>query len=289
MFIGIGILSLIAGSFYWYLMNEKRNPKEATRMSGNAQTSAIGQYFIEVPVVTLIEITDSVPALRYTYTISYPEIALLGHPDHAKQANAVIKTFVLDILDAFKRNLEPEGDGPDTAHVASDLTVQTTASLLSPTILSFRFDYAEYIAGSAHPNQQTRILNYDIEEQKILGTEELFLSPEAALGLLSHYSETALRKKFSDLSEREFQETVLPGVIPMRENFRSVALKKDGLIVIFDPYQVAPYARGTKVLFIPLEDIADMLAPRVREAMTLAETNIREATPEFHSQMETGE
>ncbi len=280
MVIGVLLIILISVGAYAYLTQEKSSggvgsvsPQVAT-----PQTSALEQDFIEVPAITYLTSSDSVPSLRYTYSISYPAIALTGHQNQARAANSVIKTFVLDLLESFKKNLEPDGSLPSADNQTSDFALQSRPSLLSPTIISFRFDTAEYIAGGAHANNQTHVLNYDIEQSTIYSTEDLFASTTLALPFLSAYSRKILRERFSDISPKDFETTVLPGTAPTKENFRSVAIAKKGIIVIFDPYQVAPYARGTQEVVIPINDVHELLSPRVQVAIQLSEANLLEAT-----------
>ena len=251
-----------------------------------ARTPTLSQEYVEVPVVTYTEMSDSVPSLRYAYNINYPTVALLGHPDMAKATNAVIKTFVLDLLNAFKKNVEPDGAEPNADDMSSDFTMRAGVQLLSPTIVSFRFDSAEYVSGSAHPSHQTHILNYDIENGVVMRTEDLFASSSVALPLVAKHIQEMAKANISDTTEKEeFDTMFLAGTLPTLENFRSIALSKEGLRVYFDEYQVAPYSRGGQEFLIPIDKIQNLLSKRTSEAIRQSKANIEEMMPENTGKM----
>ncbi len=257
-----------------------------TKKTAAKKTQAVlrTEGFVEVPTFMLHTETGSNAQKEYAYNVSYPSIALLLHPTHAKETNVVIKTFALDILHEFEKSFDetvPQVSGALAGSgFTSDFTMKASASLLSPTIISLRFDSAEYITGSAHPNNETRILNYDIETRRILDTGDLFASSSEALPFLSAFTRRALRERFTDLSEQEFEDTVMAGVAPLRENFHRVALTKNGLLVIFNPYQVAAYARGTQEIQIPLAALSGLISERTQNAITLSRENFVEAVEE---------
>jgi hypothetical protein len=51
------------------------------------------------------------------------------------------------------------------------------------------------------------------------------------------------------------------GAGPNGDNFARWALVEEGLILFFDPYQVAPYAAGPQVVTIPRAALAGVAAP----------------------------
>jgi hypothetical protein len=79
---------------------------------------------------------------------------------------------------------------------------------------------------------------------------------------------------------------IISGTEPTRENFQHISLTQEGLTVNFNPYQIAPYARGNQQVHIPLPHLENILSPRILEAITLAKTNLVEATPETETATE---
>ena len=183
----LGAILLLGYGVYAYLYrNDERSPTYEKSVQEES-TSQLENDFIEVPVLTFINERNTEASQKYTTDISYPSIALVGHSSLAKEANTVIKTFALDMLREFQKNIEEDtvdlsNAGADSG---SDFTMRSNPTLLSPTIVSLRFDSVEYFAGAAHPNHQTRVLNYDIETHRIISTLDLFASSSSALPFLS--------------------------------------------------------------------------------------------------------
>lgn len=250
------------------------------------ETSKAAAVPVEVPVLSDTAIVSSDQAKRYNIEVHYPTVLLAQHPELAKDANAVIRAFASDTIATFTKEVD-EMDSPNVPkEFTSDLFVRWSALLLSPTIISIRFDESEYTAGAAHPNSLSRILNYDMERHLLLQTPDLFASSTRAIPFLSTYTREKLKDILSDQPKELYDSQALPGTEPTTENFSVVGITKTGLLVVFSPYQVAPYARGTIQIAIPSSDIADELAPRVKESMIAATTNITEATPENASTTE---
>lgn len=240
---------------------------------------------VEVPVVTPENDIDTDQAKHFTINIQYPKISLIQYPTLAKEANDVIAAFVANIKNDFKKHIDEMPPNDVRKDFTNDLTMRFTPLLLSPTIISIRFDTSEYIAGAPHPNNHVRILNYNFSKHLVLSPADLFASSTQALPFLSTYSRSALRTLFVDMTEEELVIQMIPGTAPTHENFREVGITKTGLVVLFDPYQVAPYARGVLEVKIPLADMhppreeSELISYDVKEAIRMATENIVEATP----------
>lgn len=276
----LGVLALVSaagGIFWWWNMRSTdTGPISLT------QETSLEAELIEVPLLTSATETLSDQTLRFTIDVHYPTVLLHGNPLYAKEANDVVGGFVDTIIGEFKDNVEESrmavrsSEFIDSEHT-SDLTMRFTPLLLSPTIISIRFDVSEYYAGAAHPNNYARVLNYHFKKQQLLSTQDLFASSTLAFPFLSEYTREALRSMFFDVSEEEFALQVFPGTATQGENWRAVGITKNGLTVIFNPYQVAPYARGIPEVKIPLRDLEPVISDEVKGAIRMAEENILEA------------
>jgi hypothetical protein len=281
-FLGFVILivcGLLAALFWVKNIGDNVVPGKSTIAPGD-EAKLGGSRLEEVPVLSDTKIAESDPAKRYGIELHYPTLSLAQRPDLAKDANAVIATFASDTVSAFKKDVDELYSPLVPKDMTSDLNVRWSALMLSPTIVSIRFDESEYIAGSAHPNSQTRILNYDLERHLLLQTKDLFASSSQALPFLSSYTREKLRSILSDQPKELFDQQALPGTEPTMENFSVVGITKSGMLVVFTPYQVAPYARGTIQIPIPLSDLGGIISERARSAIDMASTNIVEASPE---------
>lgn len=275
----IMIVCALLGTFFIVKMrSDSIKPVTATR--GSESDARLTAKPIEVPTLTDSAITKGDQSKRYNIEVHYPVVLLAQHPELAKDANAVIRAFASDTIEKFTADVEDMYSPNVPKEFTSDLSVRWSAQLLSPSIISIRFDESEYIAGSAHPNTQTRVLNYDMERHLLLQTGDLFASSTKALPFLSNYTREKLKLILSDQPEDIFNSQALPGTEPTVENFSTISITKDGLLVIFPPYQVAPYARGTIQIPILLSELGDEISPRIRESIGLSVTNIVEATPD---------
>lgn len=284
------ILAIILIGGFFYFNTQVRSENGVSQDTRTSEDGNALKQLIEVPLLTNKNTTTSNPSAHYTTDLRFPELALTAHPELAKEANAVITAFVQDLTTKFIENATATSGGPAQEITGSDLTLNWTALLVSPSLVSIRFDYSEYVAGSAHPDNRTRILNYDFERHLLLPPTALFASSTQALPFLSSYTRSALKTKLSENPESEFNAFVMPGTAPRYENFQEVGITKTGLLVIFNPYQVAPYARGTIEVPIPLESLSPsptstepILSLAVTRAIELATTNFKEASIESSS------
>lgn len=283
----VGVLIIGVGGFFALIHARKTDLTPPLHNLSNQETinPSTGDVLVEVPVITPLDEIFTSPERHLTINIQYPKISLLQHPTLAKEANSVITAFVANIKNEFQKNVDeiPLSDTP--SDFTSDLTMRFTPLLLSPTIISIRFDASEYIALAAHPNNHVRILNYDVAKHLLLAPTDLFASSTQALPFLSTYSRAALRTLLGNMTEEELTIQMIPGTTPSHENFKEVGITKTGLVVLFDPYQVAPYARGVLEVKIPLSDMSppreqeELISVDVREAIRMATENIVEAKP----------
>jgi hypothetical protein len=282
----LGIIIASTGGLIALRHAQRSDPPRYESMTQETTNVSAQNALVEVPVVIPVNDLLTDQQQRFTMNIQYPNVALAQHPLFAKEANDVIAAFVANIKSDFQKSVTeiPSKNKPED--FTSDLTMRFTPLLLSPTIISIRFDTSEYVAGAAHPSNHVRILNYDFAKHLLLSPTDLFASSTQALPFLSTYSRSVLRTLFADMTENDMTLQMLPGTAPTHENFQEIGITKAGLTVLFNPYQVAPYARGVPEVRIPLADMSpplqteELLSPDVKGAIRMAEDNIVEAEPE---------
>jgi hypothetical protein len=128
-------------------------------------------------------------------------------------------------------------------------------ALLSPAgdILSLKFDITMYFDGAAHPNSYSLTFNYDLAVGQQLNLYQIFLPGSDYLGPIAAYCKTQLASR-----EIAYFEG---GAEPVLENYRNWNLTTDGLLISFDPYQVAPYAAGPQTVLIPYSELITLIDP----------------------------
>lgn len=251
--------------FAWMLAGqEKRAFVDTTRTApetNKAKESLVAPILVNTTYKNLSTTTES------TIDISYPALHMSAHPDIEAQANVAIKNFIEKIVADFAQETAGESVEKLPANTRSSLTMNWDPMLISPEVISVRFNYSAYIAGTAHPNNMSRVLNYDLTQGKVLNTQDLFISPDNALSLLSAFARDTLKKEMGNLSSKEFEEQVIPGTEPTIENFGAVALTKQGFLIIFNPYQVADYARGTQDILMSTKELEGKITVTAQNAL----------------------
>lgn len=153
-----------------------------------------------------------------------------------------------------------EWESPDPEWTSS-FDAEGSVLWARPPILSIVLDVTVFYAGAAHPGHYVITLAWDADRRRALRTDDLF---EAGSAWAEVLSEAAIPTLESDLGEMADPSWIAEGAGPDPENFKRWALVEEGLIVFFDPYQVAPYAAGPQAVTIPravLADVADPAGP----------------------------
>ena len=91
---------------------------------------------------------------------------------------------------------------------------------------------------------------------------------------LSTLSREALGERISKEELASDPEWVESGTAPAAENFDNILLLADGTILVrFDKYQVAAGVEGVVEVVLPLDAIADLLKPEIRELLGIGGRN----------------
>ena len=113
-------------------------------------------------------------------------------------------------------------------------------------------------SGGAHDIRFDRVYYYDLASLKelylsdVIENEELFLEELKDLA-----KEELLKEHKNDIYED--QELLDIGLEGTKENYCNLFFTKDGLHILFPPYQVGPWKSGEIIVNIPFEKIAKYL------------------------------
>jgi hypothetical protein len=137
--------------------------------------------------------------------------------------------------------------------------MQTQVFFNDAHLLSMGFYEYEY-AGGAHGMYQTRVMTFDLINQRVLGLQDVFkkgFEPEL-MALL----ERIARKRAGLDEDESFEQYYFTPDIPVTENFY---LTPKGIVFSYPPYEIAAYAAGQIEFFIPFADISEWLQPGIGE------------------------
>ncbi|WP_455672329.1 DUF3298 domain-containing protein [Phocaeicola sp.] len=216
---------------YSYLKESGENDTIAQRINETAQTVSLGK--------------------------EYARIAPASAVDSFK--NVYIANYRKDVAELYREDIKngtPKENLPSWYNYEYMLNTQFSDG--KEGVLNFTSDTFEY-TGGAHPNQWGRWLNFDKNNGRQLGLNDVFLSTAEA-----PICEMLLKELIEEMAERLENDNIKTvedlqneGVlnstnIYIPENF---LLKKGEVSFLYNKYDIAPYALGAIVLSLPYADI----------------------------------
>lgn len=206
------------------------------------------------PEVSVKKIAQKNLAQHYSIDVEYP--VLSGMSDLKIQ-----KIINLDIFDAVSKI--QNGFIQDAAQTNSyniddenTLLVRYETFALSRRVASFEIDVSEYTVGAAHPGDFIETLNYDLSNGHLLALGDIF-HPQSSY--LSRISEISVANLSQQLGQQGLSDWRQEGARPVAENYQNFVLTDNALVIIFNPYQVAPSAAGILQVIIPYAQLKNII------------------------------
>ena len=189
---------------------------------------------------------------RYEIKVEWPELEWAGNPQ-VEAFNQAAEALAQEEIATFKQGVANTPNEPAFQEFSSSLSVGYLPTYMDSGLFSVRMNVGFYMAGAAHPAHYSHAITYDLSAGRVLALEELFQPGSAYLETLSTFC-------LEDLAARgtlAWEE----GALPKAENFQDWNLTPGGLEIMFDEYQVAPYASGPQTVLIPYERLKDVMNP----------------------------
>ena len=183
-----------------------------------------------------------------TKFVSTPRID--GDDPEAAAFNRFIETGVKDDIDPAIATAPKPDDG--TEDDANSLVVDT----VNPVRISMSLNLYSYGHGAAHGNPGVTYIHYLRAQQRRLAAADVFAGSgwQAKLQTLALAAVKKAEGEDLMLDDPASINDIVIG--PARWDF-----SKDGLILQFEPYEIAAYAFGSPTVTIPWADLKDVLAP----------------------------
>jgi hypothetical protein len=167
----------------------------------------------------------------------------------ARQFNREVSTSIQKQVDAYAK--------ADHNQVEADMLTDTLwlnyeVRYADSHLISVDFPQSVYFSGAAHPLSGHRTLNYDLDSGRAITLAELF-TPGS--GYLKVIADNATRALEGSQLGAFFPE----GATPDLNNYGSWLIEPSGLVIVFDPYQVAPYSEGSPTVFIPFTALRQII------------------------------
>jgi hypothetical protein len=230
---------------------------------------------VEVEVWQLVqhERQADLPEVDFTMLVQYPLIEGSDH-ENVRWFNDLVEDFVQHEIDenhSWLADTEPldgismfaevyysipsardwrlDGAEPDLRRRPADaVLLQAGHDVLGVLFVNF------YYFGGAHPGSSYRAINYDFTTGRELALNDLFVPGAAYLERMAEYCSEQL------LARLEF-EIWEDGVAPELENYQDWVVTPLGLLIVFEEYQVAPYAAGPQQVVVPYDLLTDLIHP----------------------------
>ena len=259
---GLVVAVVILGGVIWYMAT---HPAPAVPAPTDTATST-------TPGTTTTPTTLNESAAYYEIKAAYPLSTNLRASASASadaKAVEVMKQFEVNTIDGFKEqgnfdHLTAEDItmlGFDKGRKESlDITYQGKTGAHT---VSYLYTIVEDTLG-AHPNTFFRAFTFDAKSGEGLDIGDIFAPGVNYLSILSMQSRKLLP---ATIAAREGIKAsgvdtayIARGTTPDADNFQTWYLEGSNMVIVFPPYQVAPYAAGAQTVTIPLAQIATSVA-----------------------------
>lgn len=250
---GLAVIVLIGGLFYWYVSREPR-PVDPLLLSAETPETA-GE----------IEETSRFYEIEAVYPASTPLRESAGAEADA-EAVAILKGFTENQVASFKERGAFESVSPEDEEMLGydrgrkQALAITYEEYEAAATVSYVFTIYEDTLG-AHGNTYFRTFTFDQETGESLRLSDLFSPGADYLELMSLLSREKLADALGEGADMEYLES---GTLPLEESFQSWYVEGGALVLLFPPYQVAPYAAGAQEARIPLPELGTAIIPKYR-------------------------
>ncbi|MDO8407753.1 MAG: RsiV family protein [bacterium] len=188
----------------------------------------------------------------YDIAANYPTTTPLS-AQASKTAVEAMQGWIIDTVSQFKSE-----NGLNQGPKLSLQILYLIAS--SPHTVSYIFTTSEE-TGGAHPNVFFKTFTFDKQAGAELSLADLFAPGADYLGMLSKIARAKLPALIGQYAD---QKMITDGTTPETNNFQNFFVDNATLDILFEPYDVAPYAAGSQTLQIPLADLASILKSEYR-------------------------
>ena len=185
----------------------------------------------------------------------------------AREFNRLARALVVEDVTPYiesERDHEKEGD-PNWKDVEEWREVYHKVVYASDEVASVLFFVEGYNWGAAHSHHKPVTLNFDLKAGREIGLAQVFRPGSDYLRTVSELCTEDLERQFAGrLGPRPFGAgpTLLEGLKPKPENFDAWVVTRDGLVFVFEEYQVVAYADGEPKVLIPFARLKEILDPR---------------------------
>jgi Protein of unknown function (DUF3298) len=184
---------------------------------------------------------------NYSINASYPKT-------NSETITGYFKSYIDEAISQFKTDTSWSSENESAS--SSMLTLDSNyESIKSATVQNYVFSTSLY-TGGAHGMQIRKTFSFSPDGQ-LLTINNLFNNPKD-LEIFSKIVQNKLLKR-----ENAQADWINDGAGPKIENYQSFIIKDDGVVVLFDQYQVAPYSDGQIDIFVTNKELSTISNPEI--------------------------
>lgn len=240
-----------------FFLKNKNNNQETT--STQVQTTTENENPFEINV-TYNDVTDSVNAgdgtILINYLASFPEFSITGYEDSAENINDYYVQMNYDFIHFIQNtmsdaNLEYTNNAGDPNFPWREWEIENTFEMIrgDEAVISVKeTDYSYY--GGAHPGTIYRADNFSTQTGELLTFDDIVTDPGAAHTFVTDYILNIMASP--EYSGTFFDDYV--DVVAGIDMTDSWYFSSEGFVLIFNEYDIAPYAAGHFEFTVPYAD-----------------------------------
>ena len=227
-------------------------------------------YILIVPLIFLISCDSEIrPVLFETSVIKTPSEAdisisiekAIGNSELSKTINFQIEEAIISTLseatkktnfnsvlaDFNKEYVNFKTDFPDSTEPRWELFIETEKIYQSEAIITITISTYEF-QGGAHGNDKIVILNLNAKTGEVLNNKDI-------INMNEEFNSIAERHFKSSLSQSDSESTIEDYFFGKSFQLpQNIGFSEDGLILLYNTYEVASYAQGYTEFIIPFEE-----------------------------------
>jgi hypothetical protein len=160
--------------------------------------------------------------------------------------DAAVKAFTRDCAAQDRSALSDSGE-PDYYLEIDYETSSTPGGSVSVLLLP------SWYSGGAHPGTEVVTMNFNSLNGQLLEYPDIFGEADGLLDFLSAYARAAFRPALGEIWEAG--PALAEGLEAKAANLSRFLLNPRGLVLVFPPYQIAPYSEGILSCLVPLDKL----------------------------------
>ncbi|MBA4853214.1 DUF3298 and DUF4163 domain-containing protein [Emticicia sp. BO119] len=202
---------------------------------------------------------DSVILKINAFMEALPIEGLSGISD--PEGNRKIANNLVDAAKSFFKSVsDAQKEMPDVPNMVYTYEALGDTLWISSNVISLYYNESTY-TGGAHGNYNTSFYNFDAVSGKLLTTQEIVKDTVA----LNKLAEAKFKTEEAEMAKESGIEFRMEDYFFPENKFilpHNIAITKEGLRLLYNPYEVASYARGMIILDISWQELKGIVVEK---------------------------